>query len=222
MASWCALARIPLADSLAFARASSASSTALARISSASFLACSRRSVARWSRRRHLSVAWCRRAQPSSMRASSEVRALTISSRRAPVMAASTPAHGSAAWGSAAILAGLPRISGRGGDGALEGPGPVEAVLLSPRGSGAVLMPDGAAVEGASGAVVMLPTAGAAAAAPVVSGVPPALGGSVVLGAEGAPGADCASIDARSSSSPAARGGVVGVAVAAGSGPGVA
>jgi hypothetical protein len=46
MASWCALARTPLADSLAFARASSASSTALARISSASFLACSRRSVA--------------------------------------------------------------------------------------------------------------------------------------------------------------------------------
>jgi hypothetical protein len=83
-------------------------------------------------------------------------------------------------------------------------------------------VPDGAAVEGASGAVVMLSTAGAAAAAPVVSGVPPALGGSVVLGAEAAPGADCASVDARSSSSPAAHGGVVGVAVATGSGPGVA
>jgi hypothetical protein len=122
------------------------------------------------------------------------------------------------------ILAGLPRISGRGGDGALEGPGPVEAVLLSPRDSGAALVPDGAAVlvEDASGAVVMLATEGAAAAAPVVSGVPPALGGSVMLGAAAAPGADCAFVDARSSSSPAARGGVVGVAVAAGSGPGVA
>jgi hypothetical protein len=32
---------------------------------------------------------------------------------------------------------------------------------------------------------------------------------------------DCASVDARSSSSPAVRGGVVGVAVVAGSGPGV-
>jgi hypothetical protein len=85
-------------------------------------------------------------------------------------------------------------------------------------------MPDGAAtlVEGASRAAVVLATAGAAAAAPVVSGVPPVLGGSVVLGAEAAPGADCASVDARSSSSPAVRGGVVGVAVAAGSGPGVA
>jgi hypothetical protein len=37
-----------------------------------------------------------------------------------------------------------------------------------------------------------------------------------------APGADGASVDARSSSPPAARGGVAGVAVAAGSGPGVA
>jgi hypothetical protein len=37
-----------------------------------------------------------------------------------------------------------------------------------------------------------------------------------------APGADGASVDARSSSPPAARGGIAGVAVAAGSGPGVA
>jgi hypothetical protein len=98
----------------------------------------------------------------------------------------------------------------------------VEAALFSPRGSGAVLMPDGVAGEGAPMAALVLATEGAAAAAPVVSGVPPALGGSVVLGAAAAPGADCASVDARSSSSLAARGGVVGVAVAAGSGPGVA
>jgi hypothetical protein len=224
MASWCTLARTPLADSMAFARASLASSTALARISSASFLAYSWCSAARWSRRQHLSVAWCRRAQPSSMRASSAVRAPMTSSRRAPVMAASTPTHGSAAWGSAAILAGLPRISGRGGVGALEGPGSMEAVLFSPLGLGTALMPDGAAVlvEGALGVVVVLATEGAAAAAPMVSGVPPALGGSVVLGAAAAPGADCASIDARSSSSLMARGGVIGVAVAARSGPSVA
>jgi hypothetical protein len=99
----------------------------------------------------------------------------------------------------------------------------VEAVLFSPLGSGDALVPDGAAVlvEGASEVVVVLATAGTAVAAPVISGVPPALGGSVVLGAAAAPGADCASVDARSSSSPAARDGVVGVAVAAGSGPGV-
>jgi hypothetical protein len=85
-------------------------------------------------------------------------------------------------------------------------------------------VPDGVAalVEGASGAAVVLAAAGAAAAAPVVSGVPPVLGGSVVPGAEAAPRADCASVDMRSSSSSVARGGVVGVAVAAGSGPGVA
>jgi hypothetical protein len=100
----------------------------------------------------------------------------------------------------------------------------VVAVLFSPRGSGAALVPDGAAVlvEGASGAVVVLATVGAAAAAPVVSGVPPALGGSVVLRAAVAPGVDCASVDVRSSSSPAARDGVIGVAMAAGSGPSVA
>jgi hypothetical protein len=138
-------------------------------------------------------------------------------------MAASTPAHGSTAWGSAAILAGLPSISGREGDGALEGPGSVEVVLFSPPGLGAALGPDGAAVpaKGASGVVVVLATVGAAGAAPVVSGVPPALGGSVVLGAVAAPGADCTSVDAQSSSSPVARGGVAGVAVATGSGPGM-
>jgi hypothetical protein len=43
-----------------------------------------------------------------------------------------------------------------------------------------------------------------------------------MLGAAVAPGADCVSVDARSSSSPAAHGGIVGVAVVAGSGPGVA
>jgi hypothetical protein len=91
------------------------------------------------------------------MRASSAVRALTTSSRRAPVTAASTLAHGSAAWGSAAILAGLPSISGRGGDVALEGPGSVEVVLLSLLGSGAVPELGGAAVlaGGASGVVVV-------------------------------------------------------------------
>jgi hypothetical protein len=137
-------------------------------------------------------------------------------------MAASTPAHGSAVWGSAAILAGLPSISDRGGDGALEGLSSVEAVFFLPLGSGAALVLDGAAVliEGTSG-VVVLATEGAARAAPIISGVPPALEGSVVLGAAAAPGADCASVDAQSSSSPVVRGGVVGVAVAAGSGPGV-
>jgi hypothetical protein len=138
-------------------------------------------------------------------------------------MAASTPAHGTSVWGSVVILAGLPSISGRGGDGALESPGSVEVVPFSPLGSGAALMPGGTAVaaEGASGVVVVLAVVGAAGAAPMVSGVPPALGGSVVLGAMAAPGADSASVDARSSSSPAARGGIAGVAVDAGSGPGV-
>jgi hypothetical protein len=126
-------------------------------------------------------------------------------------------------WGSTAILAGLPIISGREGDGALEGPGSVEVVPFSSLSSGAALTPDGAAVavEGASRVVVVLAIVGEAGAAPVVSGVPPTLGGSVVLGAVAAPGADGASVDARSSSSLAARGGVAGVAVAAGSGPGV-
>jgi hypothetical protein len=98
----------------------------------------------------------------------------------------------------------------------------VEAALFSPRGSGAALVPDGVAVEGAPWASLVSATEGAATAALVVSGVPPVLGGLVVLGAAVAPGADCTSVDARSSSSPAARGGVVVVAVAAGSGPGVA
>jgi hypothetical protein len=122
-----------------------------------------------------------------------------------------------------AILVGLHNISGRGGDGALEGPGSVEVIPFSPLGSGAALGPDGAAVptKGASGVVVVLATVGAAGAAPVVSGVPPALGGSDELGAVAAPGAECASMDGRSSSSPVARGGVTGVAVAAGSGPSV-
>jgi hypothetical protein len=119
---------------------------------------------------------------------------------------------------------GLPSISGRGGDVALEGPGSVEVVLLSLLGSGAVPELGGAAVlaGGASGVVVVLATEGAAGAAPIISGVPPALGGSVALGAVVAPAAGCASVDARSSSSsPAARGGVAGVAADAGLGPGV-
>jgi hypothetical protein len=128
------------------------------------------------------------------------------------------------------ISVGLPKISGRGGDEALEGPGLVEVVLLSPlssgaalSGKGAALMPVGAAgvAGGASGVLVVLAVMGAAGATPVVSGVPPALGGSVVLRAVAAPAADGASADARSSSSPAVRGGVAGVAVDAGSGPGM-
>jgi hypothetical protein len=138
-------------------------------------------------------------------------------------MAAITPAHGSIAWGSAVILTGLPSISSRGGDGALVGPGSVEVVPFSPLGSGAALMLDGAAIaaESASGLVVALAVVGAVGAVPVVSGVPPALGGSVVLGAVAAPGADGASVDARSSSSLAACGSVAGVAVDARFGPGV-
>jgi hypothetical protein len=225
MASWCALAKTSLADSFALARTSSAFSAALARISSAYFLAYSRRSAARWSRRRHLSVAWCRRAQPLLRRASSAARALATPLRRAPVMAASTPVHASSAsaWGSVVILSGLPKISGRGGDGALEGPGSVEVAPLSLRGAGAVLSPVGAAgaAGGASGVQVVLAIVGAAGDVPVVSGMPPALGGSVVSGAGVAPAVDGASADVRSSSSPAARGGVAGVAVDAESGPSV-
>jgi hypothetical protein len=147
-------------------------------------------------------------------------------------MAASTPVHASSAsaWGSAAILGGLPKISGRGGDEALEGPGSVEVVALSPLGSGATLSGKGAALapisaagvaKGASGVLVVLAVVGVAGAAPVVSGVPPALGGSVVPGAVAAPAADGASADARSSSSLAACGGIAGMAVDAGLGPGV-
>jgi hypothetical protein len=128
------------------------------------------------------------------------------------------------------ILRGLPKISGRGGDEALEGPGSVEVVLLLALGSGAALSIEGATLapagaagvaEGALGAPVVLAVEGAAGAAPVVSGVPPVLGGSVVPGAIVAPAVDGVSADARSSSSPAAHGGVAGVAVDAGSGPGV-
>jgi hypothetical protein len=147
-------------------------------------------------------------------------------------MAASTLAHASSAlvWGSAAILKGLPEISGRGGDGALEGPGSVEVVPLSVRGLGAApsvewaaIAPAGAAgvAEGAPGALDVLAFAGVIGAAPLVSDWHPVLGGSVVPGAGAAPAADGASTDAGSSSSPAARGGVAGVAVNAGSGPGV-
>jgi hypothetical protein len=133
-------------------------------------------------------------------------------------------------WGSTAILKGLPEISGRGGDEALEGPGSMEVVLLSvlgsgaaPSGEGATLAPVGAAgvAEGAPGALVVLAVEGAVGATPMVSGVPPALGGSVVLGAIAAAAVDGASADARSSSSPAARGGVASVAMDVGSVPGV-
>jgi hypothetical protein len=92
-------------------------------------------------------------------------------------MAASTPVHASSAsaWGSAAILGGLPKISGRGGDEALEGSGSVEVILLSPLGSGAAFSGKGAAImlvgaagvaEGASGVLVVLAVARAAGAAP--------------------------------------------------------
>jgi hypothetical protein len=98
----------------------------------------------------------------------------------------------------------------------------VEVALLSLLGSGAVPELGGAVVRagGASGVVLELAAAGAAPAAPVVSGVPPVLGGSVMLGAAAAPGTDCVSADARSPSSPTARGGVAGVDVVAGSEPG--
>jgi hypothetical protein len=142
-----------------------------------------------------------------------------------PFMAASTPIHASSTstWGSASILGSLPKISGKGGDRALEGPGSVEVALLSLLGEGAVLalVSTAGAAGGASGVPVALAVVGVAGAAPVVSYVPPALGGSVVSGAGIAPAVDGASADARSSSSPATRGGVVGMAVDAGSGPGV-
>jgi hypothetical protein len=83
-------------------------------------------------------------------------------------MAASTPSHGSSAWDSAVILAGLPSISGRGGDGVLEGPSSVEVIPFSPPGLGAAFVPGGTAVaaEGASGVVVVLAIVGAAGTAP--------------------------------------------------------
>jgi hypothetical protein len=52
------------------------------------------------------------------------------------------------------ILGGLPNISGRGGDEALEGPGSVEVVLLSPLGSGAALSGKGAALVSVGAASV--------------------------------------------------------------------
>jgi hypothetical protein len=138
-------------------------------------------------------------------------------------MAVSTPAHASLAlvWGSTAILRGVPKISGRGGDEALEGPSSVEVILLSVLGSGAVLSveratlaPTGAAgvAEGASGALVVLVVMGAAWCAP-------ALGSLAVPGAVAAPAVDGASADARSSSSSVTRGSIASVAVDAGSRP---
>jgi hypothetical protein len=132
--------------------------------------------------------------------------------------------------GSSAILGGLPKISGRGGDEALEGPGSVEVVFLSPLGTGAALFGKGAilasvdaagAAGGTSGVLVVLAVMGAAGATPVVSGVPPVLGGSVMSGAVVAPVVDGVSTDAWSSSSPTVRGGITGVAVDVGLGPGV-
>jgi hypothetical protein len=121
-------------------------------------------------------------------------------------MAASNPVHASSTsmWGSAAILGGLPKISSRSGDDALEGPGSVEVAPLSPLSEGVALALVGAAgaAGGASGVPMVLAIVGAAGAAPVVSGVPPALGGSVVPGAGVAPVVDGASADVRSSSSP--------------------
>jgi hypothetical protein len=123
---------------------------------------------------------------------------------------------------------GLPKIFGRGGDEAMEGPGSEEVLLLSMRGSRAApsvewdtLLLAGAAgvAEGAPGALDVLAVEGAAGAAPAVSGLPPAQGGSVMPGVGEAPTVDGVSLDARFSSSPAARGGITGVAVNAGSGP---
>jgi hypothetical protein len=50
----------------------------------------------------------------------------------------------------------------------------VEAIPFSPLGSGAALVPGGAAIpaEGASGVVVVLAVVGVVGAAPMVSGVP--------------------------------------------------
>jgi hypothetical protein len=106
----------------------------------------------------------------------------------------------------------------------------VEVVLLPALGLGAALSVEGATLapagaagvaEGTLGALAALAVKGAAGAPPVVSGVPPVLGGSVVPGAVASPVVDGTSADAWSSSSPAARGSVAGVAVDAGSGPSV-
>jgi hypothetical protein len=80
---------------------------------------------------------------------------------------------------------GPPQTSGRGGDGALEGPYSVEVISPSVRCSGAApsiewaaLSPAGAAgvAEGATGALGALAMEGAAGAAPVVSSLPPRWG----------------------------------------------
>jgi hypothetical protein len=106
----------------------------------------------------------------------------------------------------------------------------VEVVLLSALGSGATPSVEGATLvpakaagvaEGTTGAAVVLAVEGAGGVAPVVSSVPPVLGGSVVLGAGAAPTAVGASLDARFSSPPATHGSVAGLAVNAGSRPGV-
>jgi hypothetical protein len=128
------------------------------------------------------------------------------------------------------ILRGLPKISGRGGDGALEGPGPWEAISPSGRGSGAapsvgfVLSMStwvAGVAEDAPGAVVVLVTSGVASATSAVSDRPPMLGGSIASGAGTALFVGGASVDARPPSSSTAHGGAVRMVVAAGSGPGV-
>jgi hypothetical protein len=140
-----------------------------------------------------------------------------------PFMAMSTPIHASSAstWGSVAILGGLPKISGRGGDEALEGLNSVEVAPVSSCSEGAILAPVGmaGAAKGASGVQVVLAIMGAVGAAPVVSSVPPTLGGSVMSGASVAPMVDGVSADVRSSSSLVAHGSVAGVAVDAEPGP---
>jgi hypothetical protein len=130
------------------------------------------------------------------------------------------------------IFRDLPKISCRGGDEALEGPGPWEAAFSLRRGSGAALLagftaPLSARVAGiaedAPGLVVTLVAAGTAGAASMVSNRPTTLGGLVALGAGAAPSVGGASMDAWSppSSSPAVRGGIVRMVVVAGSGPGM-
>jgi hypothetical protein len=99
-------------------------------------------------------------------------------------MASRTLAHASSVltWVSTEILRGLPKISGRGGDGALEGPSSEEVVSPLAWGPGAALSVEWAAlapataagvVEGAPGAVGVLVVAGAAVVVPMVSGLPP-------------------------------------------------
>jgi hypothetical protein len=75
--------------------------------------------------------------------------------------------------------------------------------------------------EDAPGAVIALVAAGVASVASVVSDRPPMLAGSVTSGADAALSMGGASADARPPSSLAARGGTVGMVVAAGLGPDV-